>query len=211
MRREKVLGVEQVGSKVVVLLEGQKVVADLVIGKCGWKGDALTAGADGIGSRLRAQLHPQHTRFPRLPFINVQLKLRPAPYLPLSPGGISMVLGAQSYSVLLVPSLGSPLPGVTTPADTIHAALDEGAEYLFCNVTLSTFPGWQPLTGSQWIDRIVRLLGIDHADERLLRAFEGVIPGTVGAWEVVCCSGYLEHSGRVVLMGDAAHAMPPQG
>jgi 2-polyprenyl-6-methoxyphenol hydroxylase-like FAD-dependent oxidoreductase len=88
--------------------------------------------------------------------------------------------------------------------------------YVVANITVPAFAGWEDLTETAWIEHITRLLRSDNAHSGLIRAFEGdVIPGTVGAWQIVSCGErrvpYGACGGRVVLIGDAAHAMPPQG
>jgi hypothetical protein len=189
----------------------------------------ILTGADGLGSTLRAQLYPEYARFDMLPYIVVQSKLStPHASLPLlDPQGINMALGYKGYSLLLVPFSGEPLPPYPGPDDsnspfsdpeeirhsdvtTIQKALDGPTpEYVFANITVPAFAGWEDLTETAWIEHITRLLRSDNAHSGLIRAFEGdVIPGTVGAWQIVSCG---ERRVRMELAGGelCSSEMPP--
>jgi 2-polyprenyl-6-methoxyphenol hydroxylase-like FAD-dependent oxidoreductase len=140
----------------------------------------------------------------------------------IDPHGINLILGTKDYSLLLVPlQSASPAPdGLTTdPPRTDTTRVKEAAEregsYLFAILTIHTFTGWQDMTPADWGHKVVRLLEADQADHDLIHAFmEDIIPGTIGeAWQVVRCNPddpVPYDGGRVVLIGDAAHAMPPQ-
>jgi hypothetical protein len=190
---------------------------------------------------LRGQLYPSYARFGTLPFIVVQCKLstRRSSLPLLDDKGINMALGSKGYSVLLVPFHGERLPSYTRPngeesdgpfadppstsaapcpeLNEVITALDSPApEYIFANTTLPHFVGWEDLTDPAWVEHITRVLRSDGAHPDLISAFEkDVIPGTVGAWKIVSCGSnavpFGGCGGRVVLIGDAAHAMPPQG
>lgn len=140
--------------------------------------------------------------------------------------GINAVLGSTNYSILLVPFHGSPLP--TPPVSSSLAAECDGnvqdilkaldrpsPQFLFAILTTKCFAGWQELTDTEWQSKVVHLLSKDGADSALIEAFTNdVIPGTIGPpWQVVSCDPARPvpyKGGRVVLIGDAAHAMPPQ-
>lgn len=178
-----------------------------------------------MGSDLRASLYPSHTRFERLPYLNIQMKLStPLDRLPptLDRNGINAILGTRNYSLLLVPFHGEPLPACSTytgsddSLEKVQKANDQPRpQYLFAILTIRCFDKWQDLTDSDWRLKTVQLLKTDKTDSLLVEAFEhDVIPGTVGApWQVVSCDPEKPvpyNGGRVVLIGDAAHAMPPQ-
>jgi 2-polyprenyl-6-methoxyphenol hydroxylase-like FAD-dependent oxidoreductase len=88
-------------------------------------------------------------------------------------------------------------------------------EYIFTAFAMKSFTGFEDLTGPAWLGKIAKMLKDDGAHARLVRAIEeDGVPQTVGAWQIVSMD---EHDpikwrgGRVVLVGDAVHAMAPQG
>lgn len=142
--------------------------------------------------------------------------------------GINLITGTKDYSLLLVPfhsqtvaakdySLAivpSPTTQTTSP-EIPSPLLSEEPGFLFAILTIHTFEGWQETTQWGWKNKVVELLEADQADEDVIRAFkQDIIPGTIGSpWQVVRCDPDRPvpyDGGRVVLVGDAAHAMPPQ-
>lgn len=132
-------------------------------------------------------------------------------------------------------------PFADSPVGAQDQAGDTGSrDYIYFSTTLYTSilppalaqvlrtEGRKAITEDQWIDFINDLLIADGAPNALVNAArDDVIPDSTGAWpiaaadECVPTSADLEtlrHAGeedrwmrRVVLLGDAAHAMPPQG
>lgn len=189
-----------------------------------------------MGSLVRNQLYPSHAQFERLPYLNIQMKLSTSPaQLPksLDTYGINLITGTQDYSLLLVPFhpvktpvkdyslLIVPSPIETSSATANHVVaspsdlLSEEPGFLFAILTVHTFEAWETTTQWGWKNRLVELLKADEADESLIRAFEhDLIPGTISApWQVVRCDPDRPvpyAGGKVILIGEAAHAMPPQ-
>ena len=135
--------------------------------------------------------------------------------------GINSILGAHGYSLLLVPFHDRPLPpkgkaGDTDQVQDVLKAVDRSKpEFTFAILTLRSFDGWRDLTAEQWEAKTVELLTRDRAHPSLVKMFEeDIIPRTVGQpWQVVSCdpkNPVPYDGGRVVLIGDAAHVMPPQ-
>lgn len=137
--------------------------------------------------------------------------------------GINTVLGTRNYSILLVPFHGTPLPSHKhmsddrgeTLQDVLKALDDPKPQFLFAILTIRCFEGWQDLTAEDWQYKTVQLLEQDKAHSSLIRKFkDDVIPQTIGKpWQVVSCDPRHPvpyEGGRVVLIGDAAHAMSPQ-
>lgn len=193
--------------------------------RCGYLAVLMVLGADGVGSSLRAQLYLDHAMFERLPYINIQMKLSTPPgALPsgLDTHGINTILGTHNYSLLLVPFHGHPLPSTSDKSDNrngetqdVLKALDRHRpEFLFAILTIRCFKDWENLSADDWQGKTVELLTKDRAHPSLIRIFqEDVIPHTVGQpWQVVSCDPKrpVPYDGdRVVLIGDAAHVMPP--
>lgn len=181
-------------------------------------------GADGVGSILRNQRYPSHAKFARLPYLNIQMELStPLNGLPKMPDlhGINLVLGTDKYSLLLVPLRGTTdaarqLQSHDPASDDSSAAQSSLSDpCIFAILTTHTFDAWQDLSETDWADKVVRLLEKDGADKGLLHAFmENIIPGTIGSpWQVARCDPNNPvpfDGGRVILIGDAAHVMPPQ-
>jgi 2-polyprenyl-6-methoxyphenol hydroxylase-like FAD-dependent oxidoreductase len=184
-----------------------------------------------VGSILRGQLYPSHAQFERLPYLNIQMKLTTKPsQLPksLDAHGINLITGTANYSLLLVPFhpqkipakdhslLIVPSPTSTAPpiTDTIDQVSEEPG-FLFAILTTQTFEGWQETTQWGWKNKVVESLEADQADDQLIRAFkQDIIPGTIcSPWQAVRCDPddpVPYDGGKVMLIGDAAHAMPPQ-
>ena len=141
----------------------------------------------------------------------------------LDANGINIVLGTKDYSLLLVPfHTQIPSPGTTDSGESpvnspkspksLH---QDHPQFLFAILTIHTFDGWQQTNEWGWKTKIVKLLQEDGADEHLIRAFkQDIISGTVGSpWQVVHCDPDRPvpySGGKVILIGDAVHAMPPQ-
>lgn len=192
-------------------------------------GSQLTApAADGVGSTIRAQLHPTHAKVPALPYIGIQLKLlTPITRLPrLAPSTINVISGTQPYSLILTPFHGTPVPPLgstemnpfTDPSDyepTVKALDEPCPEYIFTAFCMKAFQGWEDMTSQAWIGKIAKILRNDGADENLAKAIEeGAVPQTVGAWQLVSMNPddlVKWKEGRVILIGDSAHTMLPQG
>lgn len=137
--------------------------------------------------------------------------------------GINTLLGAHNYSLLLVPFHGHPLPSNSGKSknkdaeiqDVLKALDQHRPEFLFAILTIRSFNGWETLTADEWQGKTVELLTEDRAHPSLIRMFtDDVIPHTVGQpWQVVSCDPKRHvpyDGGAVVLIGDAAHVMPPQ-
>ena len=152
--------------------------------------------------------------------------------------GNTRIFGGKDYSILLAYFEGTPLPipsqedeitassparraelsfsDALSPANTaLAAALNQPTpEYIYAGVTVRSFAGWEDLTAEAWQDRIVTLLRADKAHPALIKAFaEAMIDGTAGARQIVSCDAEdpvpFCPGGRVVVVGDAAHAMAP--
>ena len=228
-RGRKVVRVENVskemGQAEIIFDDDTSEKADLVVGESivvSWR-KANHIGADGVGSALRGQLYPTFAEFARLPYINIQMKLTTtAADLPklLDANGINIVLGTEDYSLLLVPfHAQTPSPDTIDsgefPVNSPKSLHQDHPQFLFAILTIHTFDGWQETNEWGWKTKIVKLLQEDGADEHLIRAFkQDIISGTVGSpWQVVRCDPDRPvpySGGKVILIGDAVHAMPPQ-
>ena len=158
------------------------------------------------------------------------MKLSTSPtQLPKSPDkhGINLLTGTQDYSLLLVPfhtttvaakdySLAIvPSPIQINSPEIPPPLLSEEPGFLFAILTIHAFEGWQETTQWGWKNKIIELLEADQADDRVIRAFkQDITSGTIGSpWQVVRCDpdrSVPYDGGKVILVGDAAHAMPPQ-
>lgn len=140
--------------------------------------------------------------------------------------GINAILGTQDYSILLVPFHREPLPDLPS-AQHASAARDATAQemlkaingprpqFLFAILTLKCLHDWRNWTSHNWQIRVIELLTADKADPTIIEAFRNdSIPGTVGSpWQVVShdpANPVPYDGGRVVLIDDAAHVIPPQ-
>jgi hypothetical protein len=140
----------------------------------------------------------------------------------LDANGINIVLGSKDYSLLLVPfhsqTPSADLTGSENSELKSQKTLNQDQDhpqFLFAILTIHTFDGWQETNEWGWKTKLVSLLEEDGADDDLIRAFkQDIVSGTVGSpWQVVRCdpdSPVPYAGGRVILIGDAAHAMPPQ-
>ena len=116
----------------------------------------------------------------------------------LRPDGVNMITGKTSYSCILTPFKGKPVPPMPqieinpftdpTKFEPTLTVLDEEAcpEYIFCAFSMKSFQVWGDLTPQSWIEKIRKMLRDDDADETLVRAFlHDTVPQTVGAWQIV--------------------------
>jgi hypothetical protein len=172
---------------------------------------------------IRSQKYPSHAKFARLPYLNLQMKMSTnLSRLPkvLDSNGINIVLGKAKYSLLLVPfhSTSDLSKGLTLHNGDSACSSETGLNddpYVFAILTTHTFDGWQDLTDAGWADKVIRLLESDQADRDLVHAFmEDITPGSIASpWQVARCDPndpVPYDGGRVILIGDAAHVMPPQ-
>jgi len=141
--------------------------------------------------------------------------------------GINLLTGTQDYSLLLVPFHNTtvaakdyslaivPSPIQINSPEIPPPLLSEEPGFLFAILTIHAFEGWQETTQWGWKNKIIELLEADQAAEEVIRAFkQDIISGTIGSpWQVVRCDPDRPvpyDGGKVILIGDAAHAMPPQ-
>ncbi|WWD03821.1 hypothetical protein V865_001877 [Kwoniella europaea PYCC6329] len=226
-RGKRVVRVREVEAKVEVVFEdGANELADLVI------------GADGIGSIVRSQTHPSFPHFPLIPYVLIQFKLAtPIAKLPLqlNKDCQNTILGSHSNYLLIIPLHGIDLPRMTPrsaitlseqgpfaePDQSVLKVQDSLKDTqtgyvlvrMLSNVSGEGAAGWEDLTEGAWIDKILDILKKDGTDQGLLQIIENdSIPGTISSTGVVS-SALGKHvpykDGKVFLIGDAAHAVPP--
>lgn len=175
--------------------------------------------------RISTSVHNAHTHLHLLPFITIQFKLSTKLPLPDS-NGASLVLGAEADSMLLVPFKGTALPphrsATSNPFTDLsdHQAVLEPwvetpSEYTHCVFNTPYFPRWEDLTSHILArdDRgtasirprfVMALRGSEAGRESRVRRGEPVIAFCDERFPVPW------KDGRVVLIGDAVHAMPRQ-
>ncbi|WVW86503.1 hypothetical protein I302_108552 [Kwoniella bestiolae CBS 10118] len=150
----------------------------------------------------------------------------------------NIILGNQCNSLHTIPLHGNELPHMTPrsaitlsdqgpfaePDSTVlavqQALRDPNTGYVLVRMYLNVSgegagagAGWEDLTEAAWIDKILNILRNDGTDKGLVEVVENdLIPGTITATGIVS-NGPGKHvpysNGKVVLVGDAMHAVPP--
>ncbi|WVQ66820.1 uncharacterized protein L199_005011 [Kwoniella botswanensis] len=218
---------QRIEAKVEVVFEdGANELADLVI------------GADGIGSIVRSQIHPSFPHIPLLPYVMIPFKLAtPIAKLPLqlNKDCQNIIFGSRSNCLHIIPLHGTDLPHMTPrsamtlseqgpfaePDQTVLKVQDALEDHqtgyvlvrMFLNVSAEGAAGWEDLTEGAWIDKILDILKKDGTNKGLLEIIENdLIPGTISSTGVVSGAPGKHvpyKDGKVFLIGDAAHAVPP--
>nr|XP_019010626.1 uncharacterized protein I206_05100 [Kwoniella pini CBS 10737]OCF49407.1 hypothetical protein I206_05100 [Kwoniella pini CBS 10737] len=208
----------------VVLDNGTTELADFVI------------GADGMNSTIRSQLHPAFSKTPQLPFILVQFKLAtPFPQIPkaFQRDCVNLVLGNSSNSTQIILFSGSQLPLMdpktaiklseegpfAEPNDEVKAVQqaleDPKCGFVLVRMMIPTrlTQDWEDLTDGSWIDKILTFLREDGTNLELIKMIENdLVPATIQASPIFSSEigkAVPFKEGRIVLIGDAMHVVPP--
>ncbi|WWC64918.1 uncharacterized protein I303_107532 [Kwoniella dejecticola CBS 10117] len=222
---KRVVRVREVQQKVEVVFEdGSTELADFVI------------GADGMNSTIRSQLHPSLSPPHSLPYVFVQFKLATSPSkIPTAfqQDGMNLVLGNSSNSTQIIVFSGRPLPPLdpktalkmseegpfAEPDDTVKAVQkqldDPKSGFVLARMTIPTrlAEGWEDYNEGSWIDRILTILRHDGTNEAMIKMIEDdLVPATTHAslmFSDEAGKAVPFREGRIVLVGDAMHVVPP--